>query len=245
VEDAGDEPSWLAESLPGVAVVVGEKRYQAGLLALSEVQPDLFILDDGFSHLALRRNLDLVVLPGDDPLGGGLLPPGGRLREPLAALSRAHAVLLTVSPGGPDGEDQDRALAETLADHGFLGPLFRLVREPGQPRWADGSPVARGTAVLLVSGVGRPESVARAAQASGLRILDHLVFPDHCRYSPRALRALEEKATTMGARAILTTGKDRVKLMGRATLPLAELPLSVEPEASFWTWLHDTLDGTP
>src|SRR5262245_39413720 len=85
---AGDEPVLLAGELPGVAVVVGPDRWQAGEHALRRLdpRPDLFLLDDGFSHLALARDLDLVAFPAADPFAGGRLFPSGRLREPLAAV---------------------------------------------------------------------------------------------------------------------------------------------------------------
>src|SRR6185436_4296801 len=102
---AGDEPVLLAGELPGVAVVVGPERHEAGMAALRRLPrpPDLFLLDDGFSHLALRRDLDIVVFPAADPFGGGRLFPSGRLREPLAAIARAHAVVLTNAAAPEDG----------------------------------------------------------------------------------------------------------------------------------------------
>jgi len=119
--EAGDEPVLLAGELPGVAVVVGADRHRAGMEALARLRPapELFLLDDGFSHLALHRDLDLLAFPAADPFGGGRLWPGGRLREPLAASARADAALLTGTPalgrmaaGGVAG----RAAAEAVAD---------------------------------------------------------------------------------------------------------------------------------
>ena len=113
-EAAGDEPVQLAGELAGVAVVVGSDRYRAGLAALALLRPapDVFLLDDGFSHLALRRDLDLLAFPAADPFGGGRLWPGGRLREPLAAAARANAVVLTGARlGGASAEPGDAASA--------------------------------------------------------------------------------------------------------------------------------------
>jgi len=103
--EAGDEPVQLAGELPGVAVVVGADRYRAGLAARARLRPtpDLFLLDDGFSHLALHRDLDLLAFPAADPFGGGRLWPSGRLREPLAAAARADAALLTGTAGAATG----------------------------------------------------------------------------------------------------------------------------------------------
>jgi tetraacyldisaccharide 4'-kinase len=160
--EAGDEPVLLAGELPGVAVVVGADRHRGGLEALARLRPapDLFLLDDGFSHLALHRDLDLLAFPAADPFGGGRLWPGGRLREPLAASARADAALLTgtPAPGGAagsetatgsltagrmpaDGSTADRAaagdtgpgaaLAAALRPYGFTGPGFACALRAG------------------------------------------------------------------------------------------------------------------
>jgi tetraacyldisaccharide 4'-kinase len=138
------------------------------------------VLDDGFSHLALARDLDVLAFPAADPFAGGRLAPAGRLREPLAAAARADAAVLTgldgvdgaggrsggdgVRPARCDGEAVEyeeagvgAALAAALAPHGFRGPGFasRLVAAP--PRHAPGRPLPAGSRVLLVAGIARPE----------------------------------------------------------------------------------------
>jgi len=180
---AGDEPALLAGELPGVAVVVGADRHRAGREALASLRPapDLFLLDDGFSHLALRRDLDLLAFPAADPFGGGRLWPGGRLREPLAAAARASAALLTGAPAasgqavaqpvagapsGPAGRAPAAAgagqapapgpgpgtvLAAALAPYGFAGPGFAC-------------PLRAGVAVLHTAGGAVP-------LAAGSRVL--------------------------------------------------------------------------
>src|SRR5207302_965361 len=109
-------PWLLAEQLPGVAVAVARRRADAGRLLLATLsrRPQLFLLDDGFSHLALARELDLLVLPAADPFGGGRLPPGGRLREPLAAAARAQALLLAGEAVSPA---RAREVGESLRLH--------------------------------------------------------------------------------------------------------------------------------
>ena len=93
--EVGEEPYWLARSLPGVAVNTGACRYAAGLAAWEEFKPDLFLLDDGFQHFQLHRDLDLVLLDAASPFGNGFLLPRGPLREPLTALAAAQALILT------------------------------------------------------------------------------------------------------------------------------------------------------
>jgi tetraacyldisaccharide 4'-kinase len=233
---AGDEPVLLAGELPGVSVVVGPERYRAGLHALRRlpVPPDLFLLDDGFSHLALRRDLDLVAFPAADPFAGGRLFPAGRLREPLASMARAHAALLT---GASGSSGEGNLLAEALRPYGFTGPGFASVTRSGSPRLADGTPLLPGARVFLVSAIGRPESFAATVRGLGLDIVGELRFPDHHRYPATSLARIEDAWKASGAAAVLTTTKDRVKLHGRLALPLAELPIRAEPEPAFWDWL--------
>lgn len=232
---AGDEPVLLAGELPGVAVVVGPDRFEAGMAALHRLPrtPDLFLLDDGFSHLALRRDLDLVAFPATDPFGGGRLPPGGRLREPLASIARAHAVLMT-NAGSPD---DGRALAEALRSYGFTGPGFASFTRPGTPRRIGGGDLKEGAKVFLVTAIARPEGFVNTARSLGLEIAGELRFPDHHAYPAPSLEKIADAFRSSGAEVVLTTVKDAVKLLGRLDVPLAELPIRAEPEPAFWEWL--------
>jgi tetraacyldisaccharide 4'-kinase len=234
---AGDEPVLLAGELPGVAVVVGPERYDAGMAALRRLPktPDLFLLDDGFSHLALARNLDVVAFPAADPFGGGRLFPGGRLREPLAAIARAHAVVLT----GASSADDGRELAESLRSYGFTGPGFASFTRPGRPRWIgeSGGELTAGAKVFLVTAIARPERFVDTARELGFEIAGELRFPDHHPYPAPSLDRIAGAFHSSAAAAVLTTAKDGVKLLGRLDVPLAELPVQAEPEPGFWTWL--------
>jgi tetraacyldisaccharide 4'-kinase len=240
---AGDEPVLLAGELPGVAVVVGADRWHAGWQALHRLEPapDLFLLDDGFSHLALRRDLDLLAFPAADPFAGGRLFPGGRLREPLASASRASAVILTGLLGPPAQEGE--ALAAALRPYGFTGPGFASRTVAGRPRriGPGKGELPAGTPVFLVSAVARPASFAAAARSQGCEIRGELRFPDHYRYPPASLAEIAAAWQASGAATVLTTAKDRVKLLGRLEVPLAELPVRAEPEGAFWTWLEEEL----
>ncbi len=241
---AGDEPVLLAGELPGVAVIVGPDRWQAGQHAMQRLapSPDLFLLDDGFSHLALRRDLDLVAFPAADPFGGGRLPPGGRLREPLAAVARASAVLLTGAgePAGCSGA----ALAEALRPYGFAGPGFTSRTVPCRAHWIGRrGELPAGSSVVLVSAVARPEMFIATVRALGYEIAGELRFPDHHAYPDASLEQIATAWRSSGAAAVLTTSKDRVKLLGRLLdVPWAELPIHAEPEPGFWRWLDSEID---
>ena len=242
---AGDEPVLLAGELPGVAVVVGPDRWQAGQQAMQRLSPspDLFLLDDGFSHLALRRDLDLVAFPAADPFGGGRLLPGGRLREPLAAIARASAVLLT---GAGEGDDSGAALAEALRPYGFAGPGFTSRTVPCRPQWIGRrGEVPAGSSVFLVSAVARPDAFTATVRSLGYEIAGELRFPDHHAYPAASLERIATAWTASGAAAVLTTSKDRVKLLGKLNVqdvPCAELPIRAEPEPGFWRWLDGEID---
>lgn len=232
---AGDEPVWLAGALPGVAVVVGADRLAAGLQALERLEPppEIFVLDDGFSHLRLARDLDVLALPAADPFGGGRLPPGGRLREPLAAVCHADAVVLT---GADPARDDAAALAEGLRRYGFGGPGFasETVIEPAAGLTGP---------VLVVAAIARPELFLDAVRRQGFEVADVLTFPDHHPYPAPSLERIADAFGRSGARTVLTTGKDHVKLLGRLDLPLAALPVHARPEPAFWRWLEERLAG--
>jgi tetraacyldisaccharide 4'-kinase len=188
------------------------------------------LLDDGFSHLRLARDVDLVLLPAGDPFGGGLLPPGGRLREPLAALGRADAVALvgaTEMPADVAGE---------LDRLGFGGRREVIAFETGPATLLDGGGPPPAP-VLLVAGIARPERFFEAARRAVGDVVGELHFPDHHAYPPASLARIQKRAAELGAAAVLTTAKDRVKLERRLAMPLAELPLEARPSADLLTWI--------
>ncbi|MCP3961034.1 MAG: tetraacyldisaccharide 4'-kinase [bacterium] len=238
---AGDEPVLLAGDLPGVSVVVCPDRHHAGRHALHRLDPppDLFLLDDGFSHLYLMRDLDLLAFPAVDPFAGGRLAPGGRLREPLKSAARAHAVLLT---GADDSQgDAGKSLAEALRPCGFTGPGFAChTRSENAQLFGEGE-IKTGARVVAVSGIARPEPFLDTVRSQGFEIAQHLSFPDHHEYPTATLEKIGSAYWSHSADLVLTTGKDRVKLQGRMDIPLAEIPIRAEPEPGFFEWLDQSL----
>ncbi len=234
---AGDEPVLLAGELPGVGVVVGSDRFEAGRHALERLQPppQLFLLDDGFSHLALARQIDLVALPAADPFGGGRLFPAGRLREPLTALARAHAVVLTGATGSA------RGLGDSLRGIGFSGRAFASRTQILPARLHTGEALPAAAPVLAVAAIARPERFFEAARNQGLEVAATLALPDHHGYPPASLERIAAALRACGAGIVLATSKDAVKLRGRLDLPLAELPIRAAPESAFWDWLDERL----
>jgi tetraacyldisaccharide 4'-kinase len=238
----GDEPALLAGSLPGVAIVVGADRAAAGRHALIRLdpRPDLFLLDDGFSHLRLARDLDILAFPWADPWAGGRLAPSGRLREPLASSQRAHAAILT---GVPAIEDWGRRLADGLARFGFAGPGFASRTLTSPPIGDDRRPLPRGIRVVAVAAIARPAGFFEQVAHLGFDIASRESHRDHHDYSDDDVARLDALVARHDARAVLTTAKDAVKLRGRLRSPLAELPVRAEPESGFWLWLDDAVDA--
>ncbi len=239
---AGDEPFLLAQTLPGVAVAVGERRVEAARLLLRELahSPDLFLLDDGFSHVALARDIELLLFPAADPFAGSRLAPAGRLREPLSAARHADAVILTgTAPGAM--ASAGRELAEALAPHGFTGPGFASASASGPPRAATGAALPPGTRVVAFAGVARPEAFFRDAERQGLELAARLAFPDHHAYPDESIARIEGAFRRHRAAALLTTAKDALKLHGRLKPAAAVLPVVARPEPAFWEWFDARL----
>lgn len=235
-EQAGDEPVMIAEQAPGVVLAVGADRRAAAALVLERAPDiDVFVLDDGFSHLRVRRDVEILTFPAADPFAGGLLLPGGRLREPLSMVRLADAAVITSLERGVEPPAD---FEPTLRRHGFKGPVFtstlrsELLGGPTPER------------PLLVTGVARPERVARTAAAAGLACVNDLRFPDHHGYPPRSLRAIESACARHRCDAVVTTSKDAVKLRDRLPAgapPLLELRVEAEIEPEFLPWLAGCL----
>jgi tetraacyldisaccharide 4'-kinase len=205
---AGDEPVMLARALPGVVVAVGPRRDVVGRAVEARFGRRVHVLDDGFQHLRLERDLDIVCLDirdlEDRPL------PAGRLREGPEALERAQAVLLT---------RLEAATAEELrALETRLGPerTFRVSRRVVGWRTLDGADAPAPSRVFLFAGIARPERFETDVRASGGSIAGREFFTDHHRYHRSEIEALASRARATGAEALATTAKDAVRLEGLA-----------------------------
>jgi tetraacyldisaccharide 4'-kinase len=240
--EAGDEPVLLARRVPGAVIAVAPKRTDAARAAAA-FSPDVYILDDGFQHLAVARDLDIALLDSADPFGGERYPPFGRLREPVAALRRADAIVFTrPRPGAPSQAERERAAAESPGAALFTAQIrpAGFADERGKP--ADPPP----DPFIAACGIARPDSFAETLEALGVRPKEILVFADHCRYESGDLQRIVAAARRHGAAALVTTEKDAVKLAGRLppALPLRSVLLDVElGEPEFFPFVRDRLFG--
>jgi tetraacyldisaccharide 4'-kinase len=236
LENAGDEPLMLARALPNVPVLVCTDRYQAGRLAEQTLGATVHVLDDGFQHLGLHRDVDLLVA-GRHDLGDQVLP-AGRLREPLAAAAFADAVLIDVSGDGKGESSGDGSVAKMLG----VDTVFRVNRTIGRPRWMNsGEPVSIAPAdrILAVAGIARPDRFFADLEAADAKPRATLVFRDHHPYTDADIDRISRTARAAGATIVLTTEKDAVRLSARrlGDLAVATVPLTATIEPSFAGWL--------
>lgn len=209
----GDEPVLLARNLPWASVWVGTNRWEAGRRAIAEDRPDVLVLDDGFQHLQIHRDLDLVLLDAACPLGNGRLLPAGPLREPPHHLDRAHGVII-VGEKGKSPEPLEHPLPELLWEK----PVFRARPVMGGFFRADtGTPLGWPENMLkdpciAVAGIARPERFFSAVDALGVPCRERLAFSDHHGWTPSDVRRILHTMRATGARWIVTTEKDAVRM---------------------------------
>jgi tetraacyldisaccharide 4'-kinase len=230
---AGDEPLMLAHNLPGVPVLVGADRFLSGEFAEREFGVTVHILDDGFQHVRLERDADLLLVSEDDVADRVL--PAGWLREPLANALAADALLVTV--GYP-------AAAERIGRSLGVNTHFAVTRTIGPPRMVttgDTVVVPTDDPVFAVAGIARPERFFSDLESAGWRVAGKLAFRDHHRFDRHDVDHIREEAKAVRAAIILTTEKDAIRLgvCDLRDLPLASVPLTiaVEPADRFADWL--------
>jgi len=213
--ECGDEPALLSYLLPEVPVVMGADRYRAGILALERFSPDAVVLDDGFQHMALMRDLDILLADALHPFGNGRVMPAGYLREPSGAAARSDIVVLTRSDRAAGAELGVSIDAVSRASGGR--PVLTAVHEPASLRkvWGKGKIDEDGLAgrgVFGFSGIAEPASFALILKRLGAKIVGLKHFPDHHEYTRGDVVSLSKMASSAGAELLVTTEKDAVKL---------------------------------
>jgi len=219
-EAAGDEPFLLALKNPAARVYVARKR-RFGVAAAEADGAECIVLDDAFQHLAVARDLDVVLLDARNPFGNGLLLPAGLLREPRSALKRADLLILTHSDELGDSLLKESATVRCrhrLADH-------LLNAEGCSVPWSE----VVGSRCLAFAGIARPDDFFRGLQTKGCDLLQSWPLADHQEYDPDLLQRISKASQNVAF--ILTTEKDAVKLRGIGfPKPCLTVPLELEFE---------------
>jgi len=236
-EEFGDEPLLIARAA-NLPVYVAAQRYQAGLLA-EEAQPEhqhtgaprVHLLDDGFQHRQLARDIDILLVNLQD--WHGRLLPAGNLREPLSAIRRASVIAIPADE--PD-------LAADLKARKWTGPIWRLRRSMEIP-------VITGP-VTAFCGIARPDQFFRGLESAGLRVVARVAFSDHHRYSAGDIDRLLSSARAAHATALITTEKDQVRLGKLSSALTAQFPLltaalriEIEDEPAVARWVNERLSS--
>lgn len=246
VAKAGDEPYLMAESLPGVVVATGKNRAVVGEYCEHVLECDLVILDDGFQHLKLQRDLDIVLFKVDSFLGNNRVFPGGDMREPLKALERADCFVLTCV----DDENRPRAEGIKLALRGrfpdtpvFMGsysPVYLENRMGNRLGVQD----CQGMRVAACCGLAQPTHYKKSLMLAGFDVVSFKSFADHHVYTEKQFQAIVAKAKKNKATALVVTAKDFVKLVDcSCDLPLYKLQMEVEMEPDFDAFVLERLAG--
>jgi tetraacyldisaccharide 4'-kinase len=241
---AGDEPRLLADSLPGVPVLTGKRRAMAGRQAIERFTVDTVVLDDGFQHLGLARDLDLVLFSAHGLLQNSRVFPGGDLRESFSALERAHGVVIT----GVDAGNLEKATSfkKFLQERLPLLPVFMsgfrplaLCREPaGEICDFD---AIRDKKLGAFCGVATPESFRQTLATAGYQLAAFKTYRDHYPYAPSDLRSLVRWAKQQGGSGLITTEKDFVKIKpycGEVDFPIFVLRVELSLEQDFCRFLE-------
>lgn len=244
VRQAGDEPFMLARHLPGVPVLTGRKRVHPCRYAIDRLQCNILILDDGFQHLATARDIDLVLFNATTLAGNSRIFPGGELREPVSALKRCSAFLLT----GVDSGNRERAtrFAQLLQEKWPEKPVFfsSVTRGPLMESSSAGRRVPADPLPPLYAfcGIAHPERFRTTLESSGVALTGFTAFPDHRPYAPKDIDELLRCAEKTGARGLVTTEKDLVKIEHYATdLPIFSFKTELQAEESFLAFLNANL----
>ena len=227
---SGDEPFMMASRIRGVPVIVGGNRYKSGRDAVLEFDPDIILLDDGFQHRRLHRDLNLVLVDARKMHGNGHLLPRGPLREPACALRRSDAIILTrctgenrlngTHAGKPVFRTRHAAFVSGVYDG--LTPLPDAIHAK-EPTGTDFSLIEKAS-VFVFSGIAGSQEFLTSIKNNAKRVVGSMAFPDHHPYTDEELEQVAITAGTSRADYLVTTAKDYVRVAGR--IP-GEIPIVV------------------
>ncbi|OGC89696.1 MAG: tetraacyldisaccharide 4'-kinase [candidate division Zixibacteria bacterium RBG_16_53_22] len=223
-EKTGDEPAMLARILPGIEIYIDSDKTSAAIRAAADGH-EIILVDDGFQHRKLHRDLDIVCLSSGKPFGNRLLLPAGILREPVRALNRANAIVWF-----------DNAHNRNSWDN--IVPIYPARKITKSVKSLDGAGIELpGKRVLAFCGIGNPESFHSSLEQSGCRIIDFFPFKDHHIYDRLDIEHIISRARGNDIHFVVTTMKDLVKVQSlwpdAPPLACLEITIALENEPEF------------
>ena len=221
----GDEAVMMAEKLKNVPIITGSDRFQTGRYALENFEIDTLILDDGFQHLALRRDLDILLCDHQRPLGNNYLFPAGELREPASETRRADMVCFTRYLGGPVKFSQKfLGSIPQIKTHLRLDSIINMENDD-----VCDAEALKNQPVVAFCGIANPEGFRQILEDSQVQLKVFKAFPDHHVYSLQDIKDLESQALKAGGKLILVSEKDAVKLKDiKFSLPFYKVVIDLE-----------------
>lgn len=243
VVDSGDEPAMIATSLRDSPVLTGKKRIVPCKHAVKTLGADCIILDDGFQHMGVKRDINLVLFDADNLAGNSRIFPGGPLREPVAALNRTSAFLITGQT--PANKERSDAFCDLLRTRFSTIPVFTSTYSQIQ-LWHKDRQISRdehlGPAYLFCA-IANPDRVLKTAKEQGVEVTASRFLQDHKEYSQQLISTICKHAEESNAKCLLTTEKDFVKIQNyQFSLPLYVIKIKQEPEPGFSDFIMDELN---
>jgi tetraacyldisaccharide 4'-kinase len=236
-EMAGDEPVMMAQRLKDVPVLTGRIRYETGKYAIEHFGVDVLILDDGYQHLPLHRDLNILLCDATRPFGNGVVFPAGQLREPLSAMSRADVICMTRCREDSQTDRVDECNHKQVPVI-KTGLRVQSVIELNSGK-ETGIETVQGQLVAAFCGIAHPLDFFHTLEQVPVQIANQNYFSDHHDYSTNDLIAIESRAKQAGAKCIVTTEKDAVKLKGHAfDMPVYAVRIALEVLEGQEEWNH-------
>jgi tetraacyldisaccharide 4'-kinase len=234
--EAGDEAFMLAKHLPNVPVLIGAERAVTGRYAMEHFGAEVVILDDGYQHWQLKRDVDILLVDAVNVFGNEHILPRGTLREPMSHISRADVCLLTKVDQAAEGSREH--IRETVHLYNEKALIVESIHQPRclmpLAEWLDdisgpGVQVSkiRGRRIMAVSAIGNPASFEQTLSDLGAIIIESLRYPDHHDYTVREMQDVLRQAGAQGAEAIVITEKDAVKIPPEVTQAELTIPVYV------------------
>ena len=241
----GDEPAMMARIMPSVPIIRAAQRARGAKTAEEIYNPDIILLDDGFGHLALARDFDIVVVDALRGFGNCKTIPAGPLREPISQLKRADCVIVTYSNIVETGRKDElkKVIGKYAPESTVLEAAFRvegIIRNAGEP--PEPLDLIVGRKVVAFSGIGNPSAFRRTIENLNIEVAAFLSFPDHHYYMDSDINDITRALTGANSSCALTTEKDLARL-GKRKFPAELFALRIAVEVERFGWLTDRILG--
>ncbi len=236
-----DEPVLLQRRLADIPVLIGRDRVKNVQEAISKYAVDTIILDDGFQHWRLKRDLDIVAINALNPFGDGYLLPAGILREPLGALRRAHIFVLTKTGISPSTEELERTLYKLKPRALLVHSVYELDKIMDSRERQVNLVELKAKPCAALSGIADPDSFEKMLMNMGINIVLKLRFPDHHNYTAEDIDRIKKDCAKHNISAVITTEKDAVKIKHKMDYFYCKIKVKISEDEAFFDRIFSVL----